>query len=870
MTEKEDFSISNIHRDPSGVEVSIATVNQAEGGVRTSNNLMMVDGIGVFRGNMSIPELEIEEIQILTSGVSAAFENEQSLNANGYFRDQNTRVISSATKSQQMIVRSYRISLIDQSNTMGGQTLSGVDIIPGGGWGESYSGSSDYSRTSFEYDKVAFEQVGKGIEFSSNIEFYVPQYEAEKGLDVRTDFRKTIYWNPSVQTDENGTAIIQYYNSDEVTTFRAIVEGGTSKGLLGRVEHTYGVERPFSLSTRIPAVLSSWDTLEMPILLKNTSNQDIEGVLSIESPKALSLLGALPTSIQVLKNSSKVIYVKSLVNNKTGIDQLKITFKSKGLTDVVIQPIEVISKGFPNSFTLSGNEKTVQDTFIIPPYHKGSLDAEFKIYSTILDDLMGGAEGILRSPWGCFEQVSSANYPNILALQILKEKGTIRPEIKNKASKYLKIGYEKIKGYEIRTGGFEWYGIAPAHEGLTAYGLVQLKDMQTVYADFNPAILKRTEAFLLSRRNGKGGFYHNVGKYGFRGNKTALFDAYITWALSEVGTKGIELEVEKSVREAVKSEDLYRLSLACLTLFNLNENARAELLLKEIVQQIKTVGIANVRAESTVTYSYGNSLNIETLSFAGLAMMESSTIDRGLMDSIQKYIISKRKYGRFGSTQSTVMALKMLLKYQGIYARTEAGGHFKVYINEVLAQEYSYKKGVQAQHLFTGFNSYFKLGKNTLRIETEGSIRPSSFELKWMGIEPKSNLEAPLAVKTTLQDSITKVGEVISMKVILTNLEDKTQASPMAIVGIPAGLSLQIWQLKELQENGSFAYYEIKNNQLILYFRSMEAKENKTLNLYLKAEVSGRYTAPVSSAYLYYMEELKYWERGAEIRIIKS
>ncbi|MBL4648791.1 MAG: carboxypeptidase-like regulatory domain-containing protein, partial [Aureispira sp.] len=239
LTEKEDFSISHPHRNPPGVEVSTATINQAEGGMRTTNNLMLVDGIGVFRGNMSIRNLEIEEIQILTSGVPAAFENQQSLNANGSLIEPDILARSyESGKRQEMVVRSYRIPLIDQSNTMGGQTLSSADIVPGGGWGGGYSERSNYSSPRFEYDKVDFQQVGKGIEFSPKIEFYVPQYQAEKQVDVRTDFRKTIYWNPSVQTNENGRATIQYHNSDEVTTFRAIVEGGTSTGVLGRVEHT--------------------------------------------------------------------------------------------------------------------------------------------------------------------------------------------------------------------------------------------------------------------------------------------------------------------------------------------------------------------------------------------------------------------------------------------------------------------------------------------------------------------------------------------------------------------------------------------------------------------------------------------------------
>jgi hypothetical protein len=828
-----------------------------------------IDGVRVI-DSRPIPEIEIEEVQILRSGLSAAFENRQRISANGYLIEPGFSAGAyDRSAAYSMIVRSYRIPLIDQSNTMGGQTLSSSDIIPGGGWNTPSAGA-DYSSSPFVYDKVDFKQVGKGVSFSPNVEFYVPEYQAEEVVEVRTDFRKTIYWNPSVQTDENGTATIQYYNSDEVTTFRAIVEGGTATGLLGRTEHTYAVERPFSLTLRVPAVLSSWDTLEMPILLKNTSDQDIEGVLSIESPKALRLLDSLPSSIQLLKNSSRVIYVKSFVRNNIGIDQLKIAFKGNGLTDVVTQAIEVISKGFPNNFSLSGNEEILQDTFVLPDHYKGSLEAEFKIYSTLLDDLMGGAEGILSSPWGCFEQVSSANYPNILALQILKEKGNIRPEIKQKASNYLNIGYKKIVGYEIKGGGFEWYGRAPAHEGLTAYGLVQLNDMQAVYADLDPALLERTKAFLLSRRNGKGGYDQNVGKYGFSGDKKALFDTYITWALSEVGTKDIDLEVEKSVKEASKSQDLYRLSLACLTLFNLNEKEQAEVLLKDIIQQIKKEGIPNVRAESTVTYSYGNSLNIETLSFASLAMMHSSKVDVNLLGAIQRHIISKREYGRFGSTQSTVMALKMLLKYQDKYIKNEAEGQVNVYINDVLAQEHTYKKGVQGKRLFSSVNSYLKKGENILRIESEGTIRPSALEAKWMEVEPKSNLETPLTINTILQDNSTKVGEVVSMKVSLTNIEDKIQASPMAVIGIPAGLSLQIWQLKDLQEKGAFAYYEIKNNQLILYFRSMEAKEEKVFDFILKAEVAGKYKAPINSAYLYYNEERKYSGKGSEILIKKS
>ena len=35
-------------------------------------------------------------------------------------------------------------------------------------------------------------------------------------------------------------------------------------------------------------------------------------------------------------------------------------------------------------------------------------------------------------------------------------------------------------GYEVSGGGFEWFGNNPAHEALTAYGLLQFHDMAKV------------------------------------------------------------------------------------------------------------------------------------------------------------------------------------------------------------------------------------------------------------------------------------------------------------------------------------------------------------------------------------------------------
>ncbi len=89
----------------------------------------------------------------------------------------------------------------------------------------------------------------------------------------------------------------------------------------------------------------------------------------------------------------------------------------------------------------------------------------------------------------------------------------------------------------------------------------------------------------------------------------------------------------------------------------------------------------------------------------------------------------------------------------------------------------------------------------------------------------------------------------------------------VAIIGMPGGLSLQPWQLKELQEQAVFDFYEIIDDNLVIYYRELGPNETKTINLDLKAEVPGEYTGIASSAYLYYMNEHKYWINGLSVKI---
>lgn len=65
--------------------------------------------------------------------------------------------------------------------------------------------------------------------------FYMPKYEVDSVMnDSKADLRTTIYWNPSLTTDENGNIKLKFYTADESNDYTVVFEGITKYGELCR------------------------------------------------------------------------------------------------------------------------------------------------------------------------------------------------------------------------------------------------------------------------------------------------------------------------------------------------------------------------------------------------------------------------------------------------------------------------------------------------------------------------------------------------------------------------------------------------------------------------------------------------------------
>src|SRR5690606_7232843 len=173
-----------------------------------------------------------------------------------------------------------------------------------------------------------------------------------------------------------------------------------------------------------------------------------------------------------------------------------------------------------------------------------TLNAEFSVYPSIVEDILSSVEGMIRQPYGCFEQVSSVNYPNLMVLQLLDKTGQLNNYHKKTfLMEVLETGYNKLSGYETKMGGFEWYGRTPPHEGLTAYGLLQFHEMEKQGIAVNQQMLIRTKEWLMSSMKSDGSISTNQGKHGFSGAGQLTTTAYVTWVLSQIDSVDLSKQI---------------------------------------------------------------------------------------------------------------------------------------------------------------------------------------------------------------------------------------------------------------------------------------------------------------------------------------
>ena len=501
---------------------------------------------------------------------------------------------------------------------------------------------------------------------------------------------------------------------------------------------------------------------------------------------------------------------------------------------------------------------------------RGSLSTSATVYPTPLASMTDALQALLQQPYGCFEQTSSTSYPMVMAQQYFLTHTGVDPAFITKARDLLEVSYKRLTGFESHTRGYEWFGGDPGHEALTAYGLMQFTDMLQV-RQVDKDMLDRTKVWLLSRRDGKGTFSLNSKALDTFGHAPAdTTNAYIVWALIESGEKpaGLAREIAAVKTSAESTQDTYIVALAANILHETGDTAGARQLMDKLVRNQEAAG--NVKgAVTSITRSGGDALAIETTALSVLAWMQEPAyaehVERGL-----RWIVQSNKSGRFGSTQSTVLALRSIVAYDNAHAQPKAPGRIVLTVDgKALGAPLSFTADTKGALKLPEFVNELGPGKHTVSLKMEnGSNMPFSVAVKYHSLLPESSDQTKIGVQVVLKDEHIREGGVTEAAVSIANKSDEAIPSPVAIIGIPGGLEVRHDQLKELVRSGRIDAYEVIGREVILYWRYLKAKDRFELPVSLVAAVPGSFTGPASRAYLYYTDEYKNWAPGLKVTIM--
>ena len=684
----------------------------------------------------------------------------------------------------------------------------------------------------------------------------------------RTDFRDTIYWNPSLTTDKSGKATASFPVSDAITSFR-ISADGTGGGLVGHESSLVASALPFSLAVKLPAAATEGDRIELPLSLVSEVDYPVKVDLVARFGEGLALVDGDPSGAIALPPSGRETRYAALDVTGEGKPTVALSARGSGLSDSVERPLVLSPRGFPRRFSASGQAKGKHvfeiDTSDARP---GTVEGTLTMYPSPLSSLVSGLEGMLQEPSGCFEQTSSTNYPNVMVLRYLESHDAASPEIASRARSLLQTGYARLAGYETAEKGYEWFGSTPPHEALTAYGLVEFIDMKAVYSTVDAAMIDRTAEYLLSRRDGKGGYLRDSKQLdSFGAASPEVTDAYITWSLSRAGMGDrIPEEIERSRAIAKSSGDVYLLALASGALLR-DDKPAGEAAVDRLVSLQDADG-AFSEADHSITRSGGSNLTAESTALAALALLQDGRHPEALSKAIAWIEGNRSGWGTWGATQATVLSLQALTTYAELSSVPRGDGAVMIRVDGKLAGELRYAAGQKGTISLTGIGESLPPGKHTVEmLHDADQPMPFALAVSWRTERPAGEPSPVVALQTSLSASEASLGDSVRLTAVVSNKTEKGQPMTVARVGLPAGTSAQPWQIEELRRTGKVDFIETNTNEVVLYWRALAPSVEHTVNLDLIADIPGRYTAQASSAWLYYDDTLRTWTDPVSVQI---
>ncbi|MGB9178495.1 MAG: alpha-2-macroglobulin family protein [Pyrinomonadaceae bacterium] len=264
-----------------------------------------------------------------------------------------------------------------------------------------------------------------------------PPGQQEPAVQVRSDFRSTVLWQPDVVTDQQGVATVKVKYPDSLTGWQTTARVATAGNQFGIASANTRTKQPLIVRLQAPRFFLVGDQATVSAVINNNTDQPVRAIPEL-SAEGLNIRGRLvddklntgaPSSVEVKANGeTRVDWLVSV--DHAGAAKIKVTARGDQHSDAMENSFRVYEHGIEKFISKSGklraNEAVVR--LDIPAARKPeSTQLTVHITPSMAVTMLDSLPYLIDYPYGCTEQTMSRFLPAAVTAKTLKDLG-LSPE----------------------------------------------------------------------------------------------------------------------------------------------------------------------------------------------------------------------------------------------------------------------------------------------------------------------------------------------------------------------------------------------------------------------------------------------------------
>src|SRR5262249_9829599 len=183
----------------------------------------------------------------------------------------------------------------------------------------------------------------------------------EPAVQVRSDFRSTVFWQPDVVTDKGGKAVVKVKFPDSLTRWKATARVATEGNQFGVASATTRTKQPLIVRLQAPRFFGAGDLATVSAVINNNTDQAMSVAPSLQA-EGLTITGSLSDGkpgageqkpVEVKANSeARVDWV--VAAQQPGSAKLKVTARGDKYADAMERDFVVHEHGIEKLVARSG------------------------------------------------------------------------------------------------------------------------------------------------------------------------------------------------------------------------------------------------------------------------------------------------------------------------------------------------------------------------------------------------------------------------------------------------------------------------------------------------------------------------------------